>query len=74
MEEIQNTETTSQLETPSSAGEKQIIDLNTNLTRDQALQVLIRAVQVAQAKGAFTLEDAELVSKAVRVFMPKPEN
>lgn len=52
---------------------KQVIDLNTNLNRDQALQILIRAVQVAQSKGAYTLEDAELVSKAVRLFSSKPE-
>lgn len=40
------------------------------LTQGQAVNVLIQAVRIAQAKGAFTLEDAELVAKAIRVFVP----
>ena len=41
------------------------------LTQGQALNVLIQGVRIAQAKGAFTLEDAELVSRAVKVFVPE---
>ena len=41
------------------------------LTQQQALQVLVDAARAAQAKGIFTLEDAELVSKAIKAFMPK---
>ena len=41
------------------------------LNHQQALNVLIRAAQVAQSKGAFTLDDAELVNRAVRTFVPK---
>jgi len=40
------------------------------LTHSQAVNVLIQAARIAQAKGAFTLEDAELVSKAIRAFVP----
>jgi hypothetical protein len=40
------------------------------LTQGQAVNVLIQAARIAQSKGAFTLEDAELVAKAIRVFVP----
>jgi len=41
------------------------------LTQAQAVDVLIQAARLAQAKGAFTLEDAELISKAIKVFVPE---
>ena len=46
------------------------------LTQGQAVNVLIQAARIAQSKGAFTLEDAELVAKAIRVFVPanQPED
>lgn len=40
------------------------------LTQGQAVNVLIQAARIAQSKGAFTLEDAELVAKAIRIFVP----
>lgn len=40
------------------------------LTQGQAINVLIQAARIAQSKGAFTLEDAELVAKAIRIFVP----
>lgn len=40
------------------------------LTQAQAVNVLIQAARIAQSKGAFTLEDAELVSKAIKAFVP----
>jgi hypothetical protein len=40
------------------------------LNQSQAVNVLIQAARIAQGKGAFTLEDAELVAKAIRVFVP----
>ena len=43
----------------------------TQLNQAQAIDVLIQAVRLAQAKGAFTLEDAELVSRAIKVFIPE---
>lgn len=45
---------------------------NVNLNPQQALSVLIQGVQFAQSKGVFSLEDAELIAKAVRVFVTKP--
>ena len=40
------------------------------LNGQQALNVLIQAVRVAQGKGAYTLEDAEMISRAIKVFVP----
>ena len=40
------------------------------LNGQQALNVLIQAVRIAQGKGAYTLEDAELIAKAIKVFVP----
>lgn len=39
------------------------------LSQQQALQVLVDAARVAQSKGIFSLEDAELVSKAIKAFV-----
>jgi hypothetical protein len=39
-----------------------------NLTPQQALAILVQGVQFAQTKGIYSLTDAELISKAVRVF------
>ena len=36
-------------------------------TKDEALQVLMNAVQIAQSKGAFTLDEAELVAKCIEL-------
>lgn len=40
------------------------------LSQSQAVNVLIQAARISQSKGAFTLEDAELVSRAIKVFIP----
>jgi hypothetical protein len=40
------------------------------MTQAQAVDVLIQAARLAQAKGAFTLEDAAMVATAIRVFVP----
>ena len=40
------------------------------MNQGQAVNVLIQAARIAQQKGAFTLEDAEMVSKAIKVFVP----
>lgn len=40
------------------------------MNQDQALNVLISATRIAQTKGAYSLEDAELILKAIRVFTP----
>lgn len=43
--------------------------MNQELTSEQALSVLIQAARIAQKAGAFSLEDAEIVAKAIRVFI-----
>ena len=40
------------------------------LNGQQALNVLIQAVRIAQGNGAYTIEDAELISRAIKVFVP----
>ena len=34
------------------------------------MNVLIQAVRIAQGKGAYTIGDAELISRAIKVFVP----
>jgi hypothetical protein len=41
-----------------------------DLNGQQALNVLIQAVRIAQGKGAYTIEDAEIISKAIKIFVP----
>lgn len=43
------------------------------MNQGQAVNVLIQAARIAQQKGAFTLEDAEMVSKAIKLFAPPVE-
>lgn len=39
------------------------------LTQQQALELLVSGVQAAQRKGSYSLEEAELLAKACRVFV-----
>lgn len=41
------------------------------LTGDQALNILMQAVRLAQKRGAFELEEVEQVLKAIKVFILK---
>jgi len=41
------------------------------LTQDQALSLLIQAVKLATKRGAYEIEETELILKAIRVFTPK---
>lgn len=41
------------------------------LNPQQAISILIQAVNFAQSKGVYSLEDAEILSKAVKVFVKK---
>jgi len=56
----------------------QSIQIPEKLNQQQALQVLVDAARVAQSKGIFTLDDAELVNKAIKAFTapggPVPSN
>jgi hypothetical protein len=47
--------------------------LPVELNPQQAISVLIQAVNFAQSKGVYSLEDAEILSKAVKVFVKKEE-
>jgi hypothetical protein len=49
------------------------------MTYEEAVQVLVNAVAVAQNKGAYTLGDAKVVIEALQIvkpelFIPKEEN
>ena len=48
----------------------QKIEMPVSLTQQQAIQVLFDAVKIGQTKGIYTLDDAELINKAIRAFMP----
>lgn len=43
------------------------------LSQNQAINVLIQGARIAQGKGAFTLEDASIITKAIHVFVPPKE-
>lgn len=62
-ESVENTDATQQPTQP--------IEIPAELNQQQALQVLVDAAKVAQSKGIFTLDDAELVNKAIKAFLPK---
>ena len=39
-------------------------------TQQHALNILVQAVQAAQKRGVFSLDEAAVISQAVDVFMP----
>ena len=43
-----------------------IVDINTPLTKDLCIDVLVYVARIAQSKGIYSLEDAELISKCIR--------
>ena len=49
---------------------EQAIPALENLTQDQALGILIQAARIGQKAGAYTLEDAEVIARAIKVFVP----
>lgn len=69
-----NTEVNTEVNTPVSEltenNTTEQMNIPESLNQQQALQVLVDAARVAQSKGIFTLDDAELVNKAIRAFMP----
>jgi len=40
--------------------------------KNKALLILVNAAKVAQSKGIFSLEEAELISRAIRAFVVLP--
>lgn len=43
------------------------------LTQQQAIGLLVQGVQIAQQRGAYNLEEAELIAIAIRAFKPAEE-
>jgi hypothetical protein len=41
------------------------------MTQEEAVQILVNAVAVAQNKGAFTLGDAKVVIEALQIVKPE---
>lgn len=67
--EIKN-ETAETLQEVQAQSPVQPMPIPEKLSQQQALQVLVDAARIAQSKGIFTLDDAELVNKAIKAFMP----
>lgn len=40
---------------------------------EEAIKVLVQVAQLAQSKGLFSLEDAEVVLQAIKVVTPKQD-
>ncbi len=70
-QEIHNPKTETSQELPTSPGHAPM-QIPEHLNQNQALQILVDAARAAQSKGIFSLEDAELVSRAIKAFMPPP--
>ncbi len=45
----------------------------TQSEQENSLKVLIQAVHMAQSRGVYTFEEAELLSKCIRKFVKTPE-
>lgn len=43
------------------------------MTQEEAIKILIQVANVAQSKGALSLEDAVVVKQAIDTFIQKPE-
>jgi hypothetical protein len=44
------------------------------MNQNDALNVLVQAVNLAQAKGAYSLQEAAVITQAVTVFTPPAES
>ncbi len=43
-------------------------------TQQQALQVLVSGLQVAQSRGAFKIEESARLAEAIKLFQPAEED
>ena len=43
------------------------------MEQNQALNVLVQAVRVAQKRGTYNLDEASVIAAAVSTFIPQPE-
>jgi len=55
-----------------SSNETVPVDLS-SLTQEQALNILVNAVNVAQKRGAFELKEAAVIAAAIDKFVQKRE-
>lgn len=65
---MENTENLNTQQTP--VGDLPSEELNAQ----QAISILIQAVNYGQSKGIYSLEDAAILSRAVKVFVKKEES
>jgi len=49
------------------------IDPNEPLSQEKALAILIQSINLAQSKGVYNFEEAELLAKCVRKFTKPPQ-
>ncbi len=66
---MNNSETSQQSQIPQPQHQP---NLGPELSQTDAIKVLIRAAQVAQEKGAYSLQEASLIHQAVSTFMVNP--
>lgn len=45
------------------------IEIPEKLTIEQAIMVLVNAARLAQSKGIFSLDDAEVINKAIKTLV-----
>jgi hypothetical protein len=55
------------------ASQQTTSEIPDNLTQQQAIGLLVQGVQIAQQRGAYNLEEAELIAIAIRAFKPVEE-
>jgi len=49
----------------------EVAKVEEEFTQNHALQVLVNAVKVAQKRGAYELEETEIILKAIKMFVQK---
>lgn len=79
----QGEETVTETETPKPVGNlfgtinyNQVADLDnfvTNMTPDQGLYILVQAARAAHSRNAYTMEESETLSKAIRMITKPAE-
>ena len=55
------------------ASQQSTTEIPETLTQQQAIGLLVQGVQIAQQRGAYNLEEAELIAIAIRAFKPAEE-
>jgi len=55
------------------ASQQTTTEIPETLTQQQAIGLLVQGVQIAQQRGAYNLEEAELIAIAIRAFKPAEE-